>query len=71
VKAFDLIMADVASQKPDRRRCARRVLHDALRFDHVGQKGAHSWMVTVLELKHSKALVREAVKHMVRLSRPM
>jgi integrator complex subunit 1 len=66
VKAFDLLMTDVASKKPDRRRCARRVLHDSLLQSEPSHSiAAQSWMLNVLQLDHAKSLVIDAVKHMV------
>lgn len=65
VKAFDLLMTDVASNKPDRRRCARRVLHDSLMHGEPTHCIAQSWMLNVLQLDHAKLLVGDAVKHMV------
>ena len=67
-KAFDLLMSDVASRNPDRRRCARRVLFDAIGKlnksdgDEVKQS---SWMLNILQLDHSKSLVADGIKHMV------
>jgi integrator complex subunit 1 len=68
VKAFDLLMTDVASKKPDRRRCARRVLHDSL-IEFKSSSGAQSWMMSILQLDNAQALVNEAVKYMVRTAR--
>lgn len=66
VKAFDLLMTDVASKTPDRRRCARRVLHDSLlQAEPTHSSTAQSWMLNVLQLDHAKSLVSDAVKHMV------
>ena len=65
VKAFDLLMADVASNKSDRRRCARRVLQDALAKPRDGDGSSQQWMMNVLELDCAQALVGDAVKHMV------
>jgi len=70
VKAFDLLMADVASSKPDRRRCARRVLQDAVTQSGATAVGPQSWMLNVLKLDCAKALVSDAVKHMVGLVPP-
>jgi len=68
VKAFDLLMSDVASRNPDRRRCARRVLHDALaRVGDVSVDGMSPWMFNILHLDDARALVSRAVMHMVRL----
>lgn len=67
VKAFDLLMSDVASPKADRRRYARRVLKDAL--EGVGSEESYpgSWMLDILSLEHASLVVSDAVKHMVRL----
>lgn len=67
VKAFDLLTTDVASKKPDRRRCARRVLHDSLLPSKpVLPITGQSWMLSVLQLDYAQSLVHHAVKHMVR-----
>jgi integrator complex subunit 1 len=66
VKALDLLMSDVASHNPDRRRCARRVLQDALgRLDDSVPDTKSSWMLNILRVEHSKSLVADAIKHMV------
>ena len=64
VKAFDLLMADVASNKPDRRRCSRRVLQDALAKPRTFDRSSQ-WMLNVLELDCAQALVCNAVEHLV------
>lgn len=61
VKAFDLLMVDFASHKAERRRCARRVLHDSLHLPGVQT----SWMVAILEVKYAEALIKDAIKYMV------
>lgn len=67
VKAFDLLMSDVASHKPDRRRCARRVINDSLRPN--GQKGdGKHWAIRMLDVKYAESLVMESIRYMVRLS---
>jgi integrator complex subunit 1 len=66
VEAFALLMSDVASQNPDRRRCARRVLHDALLTRDVTPSKPGSWMLNILQLDHAAALVSDGVKFMVR-----
>jgi integrator complex subunit 1 len=66
VKAFDLLMADVASKKPDRRRCARRVLRDALVQPKAPGSNAHVWMLKILQVHYAKSLVSCSIKHMVR-----
>lgn len=65
VRAFELLMVDFASQNPDRRRCARRVLHDALQPLETTASKAGSWMLNILQLDYAKALVPYAVKFMV------
>jgi integrator complex subunit 1 len=67
VKAFDLLMTDVASKKPDRRRCARRVLNDSL-AQFRPATAAQSWMMTILLLDNAKALVKDSVQYMVSVS---
>jgi integrator complex subunit 1 len=64
-KAFDLLMSDVASNKPERRRCARRVLQDALE-ENSTDAGGQSWMLRILKVDFAAALVVDAIKHMVR-----
>ena len=65
VKAFDLLMTDVASSKPDRRRCARRVLQDVLTKSKTIDQSPQQWMLNVLELDWAQALVGDAVEHLV------
>ena len=68
-RAFDLLMSDVASRNPDRRRCARKVLFDSIGAletpDSEKAPTASSWMQNILRLKHAKLLVPDAIKHMV------
>lgn len=64
VKAFDLLMTDIASTRPDRRRCARRVLQDSL--SDTDEK-TRSWLSNILQLEYAESLVCDAVKHMVRM----
>ena len=67
-KTFDLLMSDVASHNPDRRRCARKVLQDSLgRLEDTATGSESNWMLNILNLEHSKSLVADAIKHMVRL----
>ena len=65
VKAVDLLMTDVASPKTDRRRCARRVLHDALEPDDHVETPRHSWMHKILRLTFARSLLLGVVKHLV------
>lgn len=66
--AFDLLMSDVASRNPDRRRCSRRVLYDSLKELETPNSEkpvtSSSWMLNILRLKHAKLLVADAIKHM-------
>jgi len=64
VRAFDLLMSDVASHKADRRRCARRVLHEALQ---LSDSSSASWLSKILKVEHAERLVVSAIKHMVSL----
>lgn len=65
VKAFELLMSDVASHNLDRRRCARRVLQESLPdFNAISKSG--SWMGSILQLKNASYIVPDAVKYMVR-----
>lgn len=72
VRAFDLLLTDVASHNPDRRRCARRVLHDAIGevansdIPEAFLESKCSWMVTLLSLQHTKSIVGDAIKHFSR-----
>jgi len=65
VRAFDLLMSDVASHKAERRRCARRVLYEALQYADRSVS-ASSWWTKILKLKFADALVADAIKYMVR-----
>lgn len=65
VKAFELLMSDVASPSPERRRCARRVLRDALTSPGNARSQSRPWMVKFLDLDHASLLVSDAVKYMV------
>lgn len=65
MKAFELLMSDVSSQNPDRRRCARKVLQESLPAT-IEKSHPGAWMVNVLQLKNASFLVPDAVKYMVR-----
>lgn len=65
IKAFDLLMTDVASPNPDRRRCARRVLDDALPSPNGHVSEPRAWMINLLGLSNATSLVPSAIKHMV------
>ena len=70
VRAFDLLLSDLASHNADRRRCARRVLLDSigkLPASDSEEKAAKksSWLLNILQLEHAQYLVGDAIKHMV------
>lgn len=67
VKAFDLLMSDVASHKADRRRCARRVIGDALVPSESTSDGSQ-WASQILDVKYAAALVSDSIKYMVSLT---
>jgi integrator complex subunit 1 len=67
VKALDLLLSDMASSKPERRRCSRRVLQDSLAsLDTGGNK--ESWFLKILSLEHAEVVVQNAIRFMVRKS---
>ena len=66
VQAFDLLMSDVASPNAQRRRCATRVLHDAIPPMNGASAHRGAWMINILKLNHATSLVVHAIKHMVR-----
>lgn len=72
VRAFDLLLTDVASHNPDRRRCARRVLHDAIGKENLGGSGDSTfaktkcaWMINLLHVEHISSILSDAIKYMV------
>jgi hypothetical protein len=71
VRAFDLLLTDVASHNPDRRRCARRVLHDAIGKEELGAgdptfaKSNCAWMINMLHVEHTASILSDAIKYMV------
>ena len=66
IKAFELLMSDVATHNADRRKSARRVLNDALgSFDETSNlKDSSSWMLNILKVDSAKSLVQSAIEHM-------
>jgi integrator complex subunit 1 len=71
VRAFDLLLTDVASHNSDRRRCARIVLHDAIGNEELGsdpmsEKSNCSWMINILLVEHVDAVISDTIKYMVR-----
>lgn len=71
-RAFDLLLTDVASHNADRRRCARRVLHDAIGKSMLGEvpepfaQSNCAWMINLLNVKHASIIVREAIVQLAR-----
>ena len=69
VKAFDLLMTDIASKIADKRRSARKVLQDSLLSTEslmaTNSDIFFTCMLRVLDLKHASLLVHDAVKHLV------
>eukprot|EP00536_Pseudo-nitzschia_multiseries_P000729 jgi/Psemu1/282533/fgenesh1_pg.9_\ len=67
VRAFDLLLTDIASHNPDRRRCARRVLTNAIGKESIGEKDAtfsgsnHAWAINLMHVEHSKSILADAV----------
>jgi integrator complex subunit 1 len=66
VKAFELLISDIASHNPDRRRCARRVLQESLPACNDASTSSGSWMGSILLLKDASSILPDAVKYMVR-----
>jgi integrator complex subunit 1 len=68
VRAFDLLLTDVASHNPDRRRCARRVLHNAIGKENVKDMDEtfagsnHAWAINLMHVEHTKSILGDAVK---------
>jgi integrator complex subunit 1 len=74
VRAFDLLLTDAASHNPDRRRCARRVLHDAIGKDEsislrspeqdieTFQNTNYAWMIKMLSVEHTSSVISDAIK---------
>ncbi len=71
-RAFDLLLTDVASHNADRRRCARRVLHDAIGKSVTGDlpdpfsQSNCGWMVNLLNVQHASIIVGDAILHLAR-----
>jgi integrator complex subunit 1 len=71
IRAADLLLSDVASPKPDVRRCARRVLQESIgrvdgeEIDPAFKENNCSWMLSILKSEHADVLVVESIKHLV------
>lgn len=73
IRAFDLLLSDVASHNADRRRCGRRVLHDAIgntnkeKSDEVFADSNCSWMVNILNMEHCTSVLSKSIEYLVSL----
>jgi integrator complex subunit 1 len=70
VRAFDLLLTDIASHNPDRRRCARRVLTNAIGkedlkgMDETFTGSNHAWAINLMHVEHAKSILGDAVKQL-------
>lgn len=70
VRAFDLLLTDIASHNPDRRRCARRVLTNAIGkedlkdMDQTFAGSNHAWAINMMHVEHAKSILGDAVKRL-------
>jgi len=70
IRAFDLLLTDIASHNPDRRRCARRVLTNAIgkeNFEGMDKTFAgsnHAWAINLMHVKHAKSILADAVNRL-------
>ena len=71
VRAFDLLLTDIASHNPDRRRCARRVLTNAIGKEDLSKDmdstftgSNHAWAINLMHVEHTNSILEEAVKHL-------
>lgn len=68
VRAFDLLLTDVASHNPDRRRCGRRVLQNAIGnengkdMDKTFAGSNHAWAINLMHVEHTNSILGDAVK---------
>lgn len=65
VKALDLLLTDAASSKSSKRRCARRVLSDAIPSSSSNNGDSGTWMLSMLSLPNAKDLVKCSLPHLV------
>lgn len=67
VRAFDLLLTDIASHNPDRRRCARRVLTNAIGkedlkgVDETFAGSNHAWAINLMHVEHANSILGDAV----------
>ena len=68
VQAFDILLSDVGSYHSDRRKSARRVLHDALgqlkTEDDKHGHGSSSWMLNITKVNYASAVVSTVMSHL-------
>ena len=70
IRAFDLLLTDVSSHNPDRRRCARRVLQNAIGKESLGDDDStfsgsnHAWVNNIIYVEHAKSILKDAVQHL-------
>ena len=70
IRASDLLLGDLASHTADRRRCARKVLNDAIGEEIVGDlrepfaKSNCGWMLNLLNLKHTTSILPGAIRRL-------
>lgn len=77
VGATNLLLADVADRKPDRRQCARRVLQRVLGalnesvVDRSFDDAKCTWLRSLLLVDHVKTLLPDAIKYIVSFGCPL
>jgi integrator complex subunit 1 len=70
IRAFDLLLTDIASPHPDRRSCARKVLQIAIgdqqvqEVDHTFHGSNHSWMLSMMHVLHAGSILNDAMKYL-------
>lgn len=71
IRATDLLLADVTDRNPDRRRCARRVLQEALTGlnrnveDSTLAFADCTWLFSILQVHHAPALIADCIRYIV------
>ena len=69
--ACEMICEDISSKEPDRRRCARRVLHEAIGKDVEDDAQSPtnheelSWLFDLLKMEKFKILLKTVIPHLV------
>jgi len=70
VRAADLLLGDLASQTAERRRCVRKVLHDAIGKETAGDvvepfaNSNCSWMLNLLNVKHTDRILPGGIRRL-------